>query len=196
MKSTRVSFSNPLARALAVVGLGLASSLVLAACGGASPATSPSPTKASSSPSSTPALTVTIRATTVAGLGTVLVNAQGRTLYTLSSESSGKLTCTVSNGCSQSWTEVDLPSGASAATAADNAKSSLLATETGATGTLVTYNGWPLYTFVGDSKATQANGEGLQSFGGTWYVLSTSGAPVHPASAHASPTSSSSGYSY
>ena len=42
----------------------------------------------------------------------------------------------------------------------------------------VTYNGWPLYTFIGDSSAGQAKGQGLNNFGGTWYVLNSSGNPV------------------
>lgn len=36
----------------------------------------------------------------------------------------------------------------------------------------LTYNGWPVYTYVGDSGAHQHNGEGLYAFGGTWYLVS------------------------
>jgi Secreted repeat of unknown function len=39
----------------------------------------------------------------------------------------------------------------------------------------VTYNGYPLYLFAGDSKTGQANGQGLEKL---WYVLSPSGAVV------------------
>jgi predicted lipoprotein with Yx(FWY)xxD motif len=42
----------------------------------------------------------------------------------------------------------------------------------------VTYAGHPLYYFVGDSKAGQASGEGLDAFGAEWYVLSKSGKKV------------------
>jgi predicted lipoprotein with Yx(FWY)xxD motif len=186
-------------RPIALAGLGLAGALLLAACGGTPTSggqASPSPTASkSAAASSAPATGVTINTATVSDFGTVLVNAQGRTLYTLTSESAGKLTCTTANGCTQVWTEVDLPSGVSAATAEGSAQSSLLGTETGANGTLVTYNGWPLYTFTGDSQAGQAKGEGLQSFGGTWYVLNASGSTVHSGTATASPSSSGT-YSY
>ena len=55
----------------------------------------------------------------------------------------------------------------------------LLGTVKDATGELeVTYNHWPLYTFAGDSRPGAATGQGLISFGGTWYVLNGSGDPV------------------
>jgi len=195
MNSSGLLNRSSVRRLLAIFGVGVASSLMLAACGGTAAGNpTPTPTHASSAKSPAAAAGITIKTTSIAGLGTVLVNAQGRTLYTLTSESGGKLTCTKSNGCTQSWVEVDLPSGATAVSASGGSQSALLSSETGASGTVVTYNGWPLYTFVGDSKAGQANGEGLQSFGGTWYALDTSGSAVHAAQTHSSP--SSSGYSY
>ncbi|HVC23567.1 MAG TPA: hypothetical protein VNH82_09110 [Candidatus Dormibacteraeota bacterium] len=195
MNSSGLLNRSSVRRLLAIFGVGVASSLMLAACGGTAAGNpTPTPTRASSAKSPAAAAGITIKTTSIAGLGTVLVNAQGRTLYTLTSESGGKLTCTKSNGCTQSWVEVDLPSGATAVSASGGSQSALLSSETGASGTVVTYNGWPLYTFVGDSKAGQANGEGLQSFGGTWYALDTSGSAVHAAQTHSSP--SSSGYSY
>jgi Secreted repeat of unknown function len=42
----------------------------------------------------------------------------------------------------------------------------------------VTYNSWPLYMYSGDSDPAQSNGEGIVSFGGTWYAISPSGASV------------------
>jgi len=111
-------------------------------------------------------------------LGTILVDSQGRTLYMLNSETGGKLTCTVASRCTTYWSEVDLPHGVTAAGVAGSAKSTLLGTETGASGTVVTYGGWPLYTFSGDSGTGPENGEGVSSFGGTWYVLSAAGNPV------------------
>lgn len=44
----------------------------------------------------------------------------------------------------------------------------------------LTYRGWPLYTYAGDSHPGQTNGEAVSSFGGTWYVLSYQGTPVLP----------------
>ncbi|MGA7363187.1 MAG: hypothetical protein WCB86_08590 [Candidatus Dormiibacterota bacterium] len=175
----------------------LSASLLMVACG-STPAVQSSPTPSRSSsgqaaptPTPTQAAVVTINTASVSGLGTVLVNSHGRTLYTLSSEGAGKLTCTVANGCTQSWFESDLPPDTAAATAAGGVQTSLLGTEAGAAGTVVTYDGWPLYTFSGDGAANQANGEGLQSFGGTWYALEASGALVKPGSADSSPSPSS-----
>ncbi len=56
----------------------------------------------------------------------------------------------------------------------------------------VTYNGWPLYTFSGDSGAAGvAHGQALTSFGGTWYVLNAAGNPVTAKAASANSNSSS-----
>jgi predicted lipoprotein with Yx(FWY)xxD motif len=39
----------------------------------------------------------------------------------------------------------------------------------------VTYKGHPLYFFAGDGNASDANGQGITSYGAAWYVLSPSG---------------------
>ena len=175
--------------------------VALAACGTTPTASStPSPSNAaaakpSATPTPTPTASASLVITTAAtpNLGTILVNSQGRTLYILTSETGGKITCTVASGCTSYWTEVDLPSGVSAARVDGSADSALLGTEAGATGTVVTYNGLPLYTFSGDSGPGQEAGQGISSFGGTWYVLSAAGNPV---TGMATPTPSSSGGGY
>lgn len=45
-------------------------------------------------------------------------------------------------------------------------------------GTQVTYHDHPLYYYVGDQKRGQAAGQGLDQFGGRWYVLSAQGLAV------------------
>ena len=42
-------------------------------------------------------------------------------------------------------------------------------------GRVVTYNRWPLYRYIGDSKPGQATGQATNLNGGLWYVLSPSG---------------------
>jgi hypothetical protein len=54
----------------------------------------------------------------------------------------------------------------------------------------VIYNGHPLYTFSGDQKAGDTNGQGLTNFGAGWFVLSPSGNQITKASG------SSGGFSY
>lgn len=180
------------ARRLLGIGVIFGAAVTVAACG-SSAATSPSGSSspaaaggassaaASSGSASNAGATssVTVSAKSVSGLGTVLVNQKGQTLYMLTSEKGGKITCTASNGCLHAWPEINLPSGAKAATAGSGVQSSLLGTVKGGAGkTEVTYNGWPLYTYFGDSAAGQANGQGISNFGGTWYVLNTAGNPV------------------
>ncbi|MHB8448919.1 MAG: COG4315 family predicted lipoprotein [Mycobacteriales bacterium] len=59
------------------------------------------------------------------------------------------------------------------------AKASLLGTSRRTDGTVqVTYNGHPLYYYSGDSHAGQTNGEGINSFGGYWYVVSPNGQAI------------------
>jgi predicted lipoprotein with Yx(FWY)xxD motif len=122
----------------------------------------------------------------------VLVNGAGRVLYMLTSEKGGKITCTTSSGCIKFWPEINLPSGTTAAKAGAGVQQSLLGTVKGAAGTEVTYNGWPLYTFVGDTAAGTAKGQGQVSFGGTWYVLNSAGNPVTAKVSSVSGSSSSS----
>jgi predicted lipoprotein with Yx(FWY)xxD motif len=128
-------------------------------------------------------------------VGTVLVNGQGQTLYMLTSEKGGKITCTQANGCTQAWPETLLTNGATTAKAGGGVPSSLLGTVKDASGNLeVTYNHWPLYTFSGDSGPGVAKGQALTSFGGTWYVLNGSGNPV--TSSQSGNASSGGGYGY
>jgi predicted lipoprotein with Yx(FWY)xxD motif len=197
--------SGSTARKLLGGGVIFGAAIAVAACG-ASAGTSASGSGSSASPSSaassasagaagaTSSSAVTVSTKNVPGVGPVLVNGKGQTLYLLTSEKGGKITCTASNGCTQAWPETTLPSGTTAAKAGTGVKSSLLGTVKGATGAMeVTYNGWPLYTFAGDSGAAGvAHGQALTSFGGTWYVLNAAGNPV-TAKAAAAGSSSSSG---
>jgi hypothetical protein len=91
----------------------------------------------------------------------------------------GRNTCIQANGCTQAWPETLLSNGASAAKAGSGVQSALLGTVKDASGHLeVTYNHWRLYTFSADPGPGAAQGQGLTSYGGTWYVLNGSGHPV------------------
>lgn len=198
MKITVNRFRRAPARRLAYGSLILGATLTAAACGGASTGSSASSPGTSAAASPGAASAVTISAKNVSGFGTVLVNGQGRTLYLLTSEKGGKITCTDTSGCTKVWPDTELPKGMTAAKAGSGIQSALLGTAKGEGGSLyVTYNHWPLYTYSGDSAPGQVNGQGITSFGGTWYVLNTSGNAVtaksHPAS---SPSSGGGGYGY
>jgi len=166
-------------KALAGISAG-AAALMLAACGssGSVKANSTGGTSATtaSSGSSNP---VTISAATVAGLGTVLVNGSGQTLYMLTTDTGGKISCTDTNGCTKIWPDTELPSGQTAAQAGTGIQASLLSTVKDASGgRYVTYGGWPLYTYSGDSSTGQSGGERVNDKWGTWYVLGVDGKPI------------------
>ncbi|TML59866.1 MAG: hypothetical protein E6G22_12320 [Actinobacteria bacterium] len=106
-------------------------------------------------------------------LGTVLVNSKGRTLYMFVPDKRKRVTCVGS--CAAAWPPSKLPKGAKAV-AAGKAKASLLGSDRDpAGGRVVTYDKWPLYTYIGDRAAGQAKGQALNLNGGLWYVLSPSG---------------------
>ncbi len=132
----------------------------------------------------------------VSGLGTVLVDARGMTVYILTSGGQKNVPCTDSTGCTKVWPSLPLPSGVAAAKAGPGLQASLLGTtKLGDGRTYPTYNGWLMYEYAADPGPGQAGGQGIQSFGGTWYALSPTGTPI--TSAPGTPTSSrSGGYGY
>ena len=126
-----------------------------------------------STQASTSMTAVKISTRTVAKLGVILVNAKGRTLYMFVPDKQSKVTCVAT--CAAIWPPVKLPNGAKAV-AAGTTKARLLGSDRNPSGgRVVTYNKWPLYTYVSDTAAGQAKGQGLKLNGGYWYVLSPSG---------------------
>jgi predicted lipoprotein with Yx(FWY)xxD motif len=108
------------------------------------------------------------------GLGKVLVDSKGRTLYLFAKDSGKKSTC--SGACATAWPPLR---ASGKPTAGSGAKASLLGTTPRSDGKpQVTYNGHPLYGFQGDSKAGDTNGQGSTGFGAPWYVLSPTGAQI------------------
>jgi predicted lipoprotein with Yx(FWY)xxD motif len=128
---------------------------------------------------STSSVAVTTRK--VKGLGVILVNAKGRTLYTFAKDQRRRVTCT--GQCASFWPPLKWK-GAAKPKAGGSAKSKLLGLDMSpAGGHVVTYNKWPLYTYTGDSAAGQANGQATNLNGGKWYVISPKGARIlHKAS--------------
>ena len=99
------------------------------------------------------------------------MDSQRRTLYLFERDSGKTSTCT--GACAAEWP----PLLASAKpTVGSGANASLVATIGRTDGKQqVTYNGHPLYLFSADQKAGDTNGQGVNAFGGLWYVLSSSG---------------------
>lgn len=132
-----------------------------------------------------------VKAVDNAKFGMVLVAANGRTLYRYTLDSKGVNRCTKVAICAKYWSRLLVKPGVKPA-AGSGVKASLLGTMK-ATGGMrqVTYARWPLYTFAGDSKAGQTNGENFQK---QWYVVNTKGALVkHAVSSGSTSTPPSTG---
>jgi len=116
-------------------GLALGTAATVAACGSSSSSTAAGSPSSSAPAGASTAASAAISAKNVPGVGTVLVNGQGQTLYMLTSEKGGKITCTQANGCTQAWPETLLTNGATTATADSGAQASLLGAVKDASGT-------------------------------------------------------------
>jgi predicted lipoprotein with Yx(FWY)xxD motif len=151
--------------------------VITAGCGSTTPtatASSPSPA-ASPSPAPSPAAAVaTIKVAADAKLGQILVNGSGMTVYLFVADKGTASTCYTS--CATLWPPV-LTTGAPIA--GTGATASLLGTTTRTDGKVeVTYAGHPLYYFIQDKKAGDTTGQGINGFGGLWWVLSASGVAI------------------
>jgi predicted lipoprotein with Yx(FWY)xxD motif len=165
-----------------VVAALVVAAAVLAGCGSSSSSPTTTTTTSKPAPSTTGAggsLPVyEVQVGTVAGLGKVLVDGRGLTLYLfVPDKQSGSSTCY--GNCAQGWPPLLLPTGVTTPVAGSGVKASLLGTTQRTDGTTqVTYNKWPLYLWQGDSEPGQATGQGLNNLGGLWYVLSPNGSEI------------------
>jgi predicted lipoprotein with Yx(FWY)xxD motif len=165
----------------AVVALG---GITLAACGGGS--------YGSSGAAQKPAVPVTITMSTAVksgdtSLGNVLVSPSGLTMYALTTDTMTNSTCT--GACAQVWPPVLVGNGWKAAPGLDR---SLFSTITRSDGSRQLVAGqWPLYTFSGDTKPGDVNGEGS---GGVWFAAGVNGKLVKSTPVTATAMPASSGY--
>jgi len=108
-----------------------------------------------------------LKTTRIGGV-TVLTNAKGRTLYWFAPDTATRSACY--GTCAAYW-----PPVRGAATAGPGV-TGRLGTITRSDGPVqATYDGHPLYTYVGDTGAGQANGNRLNLNGGLWYEVTPSG---------------------
>ncbi len=122
-------------------------------------------------PSSIGVKSYAVVSTDIPGPGHVLADAAGYTLYMYTPDLRGPSKCY--SVCANDWPPLLLPSGVRHPVAGRGIDVALLGTTRRKNGSLqVTYNGWPLYLYVGDTQG-QANGQAEDM--GTWYLLSTSG---------------------
>lgn len=168
----------------------IAGVMLLSACANK---TASNPGSGGSSGSSGASGSVTVSSKSVTGVGDVLVDTQGMTLYYLKTETAGKIMCTGS--CASIWPPLLLPSGTMSATAGSGVDASKLGTIARPDGGMqVTFDGKPLYLFASDTSAGQATGQGVENFFAVSASGSGSGAPGSGASG--STGSTGGGYHY
>jgi len=107
----------------------------------------------------------TVKVVTVPGVGVVLADSAGKTLYTLTDANGAAVACT--GPCLSAWPPATV--SATAKVKPPKGVKSLSATKDTHQ---ITWKGLPLYTFAGDQSTKVAHGEGIASFGGTWHVVS------------------------
>jgi len=149
--------------------------VVLAACGSSGPSST-----GSSGPTSSPAAAATggLKTDRI-GSATVLTNASGFTLYSFAPDTPTKSNC--NGSCATFWPPVK------GALSASGVKGTFGTIKRADGTTQTSFDGHPLYTYVGDKAPGQAKGNGLNLSGGVWHEVTTSG------SAPASSSSSGSG---
>ena len=112
--------------------------------------------------------------------GSFLVDEKGMTLYLYTKD-----TKNVSNCYDQCATNWPLLFTTDAPQAGDGVNASLLGTTTRTDGKLqVTYNGWPLYYWIKDTKAGNTSG---QDVGGVWFLVSPLGEMIETPAASEMP---------
>jgi predicted lipoprotein with Yx(FWY)xxD motif len=131
------------------------------------------PAPASTSTTSTTATTsnpsaiqnnLTLGTDATTSLGTYLIGYNGMTLYSFADDSTGTSTCY--GNCAQQWPPYVVPAGMQLNLEAGvNGQAGTIARADGTT--QVTYNGMPLYFYIGDTKSGDTNGNRI---GGVWAV--------------------------
>jgi len=164
------TISDWLTRRLLLTLAGLAAvACATAGCGSGASHGSPGP-GAGSGPA------VTIRARSLSNVGTVLVNSSGYALYMFQPDAQRQVTCT--GLCAATWPPMKI-SASDRLVAGPGVRASLLGSDPDPSGgRVVTYNGWPLYTYTGDVAAGQDTGQGIDLNGGNWYLIRPSGQPL------------------
>jgi predicted lipoprotein with Yx(FWY)xxD motif len=108
------------------------------------------------------------------GLGQILVDSQGRTLYLFAADQGTQSECT--GACAGAWPPL---MAAGKPTVGGGADASLVgSTARSDGGRQVTYAGHPVYLFSGDQNPGDTNGEGIVAYGASWYAVSPAGAQI------------------
>jgi predicted lipoprotein with Yx(FWY)xxD motif len=166
-------------RPIAVVVAGLALTVGLTACGSSSKNSDASTVGQSATTAvTTPAVTAAPPTTQAAPLvktaasdkfGTILTDANGKSLYTFDRDTSTTSACT--GGCATTWPALLLPAGGTTPIPNAGVKGTLGLGANPAGGSQITLNGKPLYRYSGDANPGDTNGDGV---GGIWHIATQS----------------------
>jgi predicted lipoprotein with Yx(FWY)xxD motif len=124
-------------------------------------------------PGPAPAAPGNLKTATIHGL-TVLTNARGFTLYWFAPDTPTRSNCT--GTCAAYW-----PPATGTPVAGPGLTGTLGTIKRPDGTTQATYNGHPLYTYIGDTAPGQAHGNGLNLNGGLWHETTTSSHLAAPA---------------
>ena len=123
------------------------------------------------------AAAITVKSTTNATLGAIVINAGGKTLYHNTKEKNGSIKCT--GYCLKVWPPLLVGKAAKLKAGAGITASKLGRVKRPDGRFQVTYYGKPLYRYYGDNAPGDVNGEGI---GGIWFAIATNGTLAKPSS--------------
>jgi predicted lipoprotein with Yx(FWY)xxD motif len=179
---------------LAVGALALIAAMVIAGCGSSSSSSSTTATEANeptaaetetkeAAPAKEEAAAETkaepegeatpISLGEASGVGQVLVDSEGMTLYYFQKDQKGSGKSKCEGACAEAWPPLTTEGEPEAMTGVKAAMLGTIKRDDGST--QVTYAGWPLYTFVEDKKPGEDNGTDSKAFGAAWYPLHSNG---------------------
>ncbi len=117
---------------------------------------------------------------------TALADAAGYALYVFAPDDRRAVTCTGS--CALTWPPLTVTAGRRPALG-PGVRAGLVGADTAPDRShVVTYDGWPLYTYTGDVDPGEATGAGIDLNGGAWYLIRPDGAPLRSAVAQSGTT--------
>jgi predicted lipoprotein with Yx(FWY)xxD motif len=134
------------------------------------------------------ATSTTIESASVPHFAGALVNHSSHSLYILSSEKGAALKCTGS--CLTSWPPLEVSTPVTSISLGAGVAGKIGFVARGGSKKQVTFNSYPLYTFVGDSGPRQSHGQDIKALGGTWTLVKADAktAAATPFTSAASPT--------
>src|SRR3954471_3984306 len=169
--------------------LPLAAPVVIAALAGCGSSGNATAAATPSSPTAAAAAKGRALAVRSTSLGKIVVDSKGRTLYAFGHDLKNKSRC--SGACATNWPPALSPAKPKVGAGISKAKLRVIKRSDG--GRQLSYAGHPLYRYIGDSKAGDVNGQGLNFFGGVWNVMSGGGKVVTQTPQSQSSTPSSGG---